>query len=267
MHPHFHHPRKRFGQHFLSDQAVLLQMERSIAPRPQDHMVEIGPGLGVLTRYLIDKVAKYEAIEIDRDLAPILQEAFAQHANFVLHTQDVLKTDWAALHQHQKLRLVGNLPYNISTPLLFSLFEVNPFIQDMHFLLQKEVGERLCAEVGSTHYGRLSVMSQYYGESELLFFVEPFCFTPPPKVDSVFLRLTPVVRTKIAKDLVLFEKIVGTAFNQRRKTLRNSLRALVDPAVFEELGIDAQKRAQELTVDEYITITNYWVDNPGAPIV
>lgn len=253
-----HKPRKRFGQHFLSDEGILRDMAGAVSPQPADHMVEIGPGLGVLTRHLVPEVATFEAIEIDRDLVKLLKEAFGHHEHFVLHEKDVLKADWFSLANDIKLRVVGNLPYNISTPLIFSLFDALAVIQDMHFLLQKEVGERLSAPVGTHNYGRLSVMSHYYCDTELLFYVDPDAFTPPPKVDSVFLRMTPKAQKTVkAHDTKLLEKVVATAFNQRRKTLRNSLRSLLDEAGFEALNIDLKKRAQDLTVDEYVVISNH----------
>ncbi|PHQ78309.1 MAG: 16S rRNA (adenine(1518)-N(6)/adenine(1519)-N(6))-dimethyltransferase [Coxiella sp. (in: Bacteria)] len=253
-----HRARKRFGQHFLSDETILMDMRQAIAPEKQDHMVEIGPGMGVLTRYLVAEVATFEAIEIDRDLIKLLQEEFGHYDHFVLHTMDVLQTNWSQLANDLKLRVVGNLPYNISTPLIFSLFDAISVVHDMHFLLQKEVGERLAAPVGAHGYGRLSVMSQYYCDTELLFYVDPDAFTPPPKVNSVFLRMTPKPAAQLTvKDTKLFEKVVATAFNQRRKTLRNSLRPMLDEAGFEVLGIDLKKRAQDLTVDEYVRIANY----------
>lgn len=254
---HHHKPRKRFGQHFLSDDSILQEMQRVIAPEPQDHMIEIGPGLGVLTRYLVDHVAHYEAIEIDRDLVSVLNESFGHHANFILHAQDVLTINWFELADDQKLRVVGNLPYNISTPLIFALFDAIEIVEDMYFLLQKEVGLRLAAAVGSSNYGRLSVMAQYFCEVELLFDVDPDAFTPPPKVDSIFIRMLPrPAEQREAHDVKLLSEVVATAFNQRRKTLRNSLRNLVDEQQFEQLGIDLKKRAQDLSVDEFVRIAN-----------
>lgn len=263
MNSHQHKPRKRFGQHFLSDESILLDMRHAIAPGPADHMIEIGPGLGVLTGYLVDAVARFEAIEIDRDLISVLTEAFGHHANFVLHHQDVLSVDWFKLADDKKLRVVGNLPYNISTPILFNLFNALDVVQDMHFLLQKEVGLRLAAKVGSSNYGRLSVMAQYFCDVELLFLVDPNAFSPPPKVDSVFLRMTPRSEfSHCARDVKVLESVVATAFNQRRKTLRNSLRNVLDDAAFLALNIDPQKRAQDLTVDDYVRITKLIEERP-----
>jgi 16S rRNA (adenine1518-N6/adenine1519-N6)-dimethyltransferase len=253
-----HKHRKRFGQHFLSDESILQEMQRCIHPCSNDHMIEVGPGLGVLTRYLVDHVAQFEAIEIDRDLVALLGEAFGHHDNFTLHQQDVLRTDWAALAKEKKLRVVGNLPYNISTPLIFSLYNVIAKIEDMHFLLQREVGLRMAAGVGTSNYGRLSVMTQYFCDVELLFDVDPHAFTPPPKVNSTFLRLVPKnLETQQAVDIKALESVVATAFNQRRKTLRNSLRKVLDETAFSRLDIDPQKRAQDLGVAEYIKIANF----------
>ncbi len=255
--PH-HKPRKRFGQHFLSDESVLLDMQRVIAPKIADHMVEIGPGLGVLTRHLIDSVHRYDAIEIDRDLVAILKEAFSQHDNLTLHLQDVLSLNWFELATEKPMRVVGNLPYNISTPLLFDLFDAVAVIEDMHFLLQKEVGLRLAAPVGSSNYSRLTVMTHYFCDVELLFLVDPDAFTPPPKVDSVFVRLIPKRAQQIkAVDIKKLTAVVACAFNQRRKTLRNSLKDVLDDVGFAQLDIDPQRRAQDLSVEDFVRIANF----------
>lgn len=252
MHKH----RKRFGQHFLNDEGLLQEMAAVIAPMPQDNMVEIGPGLGVLTHHLVGVVAHYDAIEIDRDLVGVLNEVMGHYPQFHLHEMDVLKVDWFRLAASHRLRVVGNLPYNISTPLLFSMFNAIDVIIDMHFLLQKEVAERLVATVGSHQYGRLSVMGQYYCDMELLFNVDPDAFIPPPKVDSTFLRLLPKKPVLKAQDTTLLERVVATAFNQRRKTLRNSLQTVIDAEGLERLGIDPKKRAQDVTVSEYVMLAN-----------
>lgn len=252
-----HRTKKRFGQHFLHDEGILLDMQASIAPRSSDHIVEIGPGLGVLTRYLVDQVQQFDAIEIDRDLIGLLHESFDHHANFRLHEQDALTVDWLGFAGDSTCRVVGNLPYNISTPLLFKLFDALPAIKDMHFLLQKEVGDRLVAPVSTSKYGRLSVMAQYYCDVHALFPVGPEAFSPPPKVDSTFLRLEPHDhRTLSAHSVSRLSQVVATAFNQRRKTLRNSLSTLIDEALLSRLGIDAQKRAQDVSVQEYVQIAN-----------
>jgi len=212
----------------------------------------------VLTRYLVGAVEKFEAIEIDRDLIPILNETFGHHKNFTLYNQDVLQTNWSELADDKKLRIVGNLPYNISTPILFSLFGALDVIEDMYFLLQKEVGQRLGAEVGSTNYGRLSVMAQYFCDVEPLFLVDPDAFSPPPKVDSIFVRLVPKESAEhSAANVKKLASVVAMAFNQRRKTLRNSLRKILDDTAFAALNIDPQKRAQDLSVDDYVRIANF----------
>lgn len=253
-----HRPRKRFGQNFLHDDAVLLQMQQSISPQANDHMIEIGPGLGVLTRHLIGNVKNFEAIEIDRDLIGLLHESFDQYDNFILHEMDVLKADWFKLAGDGPIRVVGNLPYNISTPLMFHLFEAQPVIVDMYFLVQKEVGERLAAPVGDTRYSRLSVMAQYYCTIDCLFLVYPESFTPAPKVDSVFIRLVPRPSSEMqAKDVSRLESVVTMAFSQRRKTIRNSLGKLLNDAAFAALDINSKKRAQDLSVDDYVRIANY----------
>lgn len=252
-----HRARKRFGQHFLNDELVLSQMQQAVSPHADDHLVEIGPGLGVLTQYLVGYVKLFEAIEIDRDLIPVLHEAFDHYPQFTLHEMDALKADWFSLAGDQKIRVVGNLPYNISTPLMFSLFEALDVIIDMHFLLQKEVGDRLCARVGSSQYGRLSVMAQYYCEIDSLFDVGPEAFSPPPKVNSSFLRLMPRssdVRLRV--DVMQLSRVVSTAFNQRRKTLRNSVQSLLSSDDLLEIGVDPQKRAQDVTVDEFVAMAS-----------
>lgn len=257
MTQHHHKPRKRFGQHFLADEQILLEMQQAIAPQATDHMIEIGPGLGVLTHYLVEHVACYEAIEIDRDLVSLLQENFSHHPHFTLHSQDVLTVDWFQLAGDSPLRVVGNLPYNISTPLIFALFDAIDVIRDMYFLLQKEVALRLAAEVGSSNYGRLSVMAQYFCEVNLLFDVDPEAFSPPPKVNSTFIEMVPrPVERRNAQNLKTLSTVVATAFNQRRKTLRNSLRELVAVEDFEQLGIDPKKRAQDLSVDDFVSIAS-----------
>lgn len=245
--------RKRFGQHFLQDASVLQQIVASIAPKTENHLVEIGPGQGALTDYLIGKTKQLDLIEIDRDLIAILQEKFGDHAS--IYEGDVLAFDFKQL-QGSALRIVGNLPYNISTPLLFHLFDFLDLIKDMHFLLQKEVVDRLTARVGSRQYSRLSVMAQYYCDTATLFLVEPEAFSPPPKVRSALIRLQPKQRTDQAKDMSVFHKVVREAFQYRRKTLSNSLKKLVSADQLRALGIDPKRRPQELTVEEYVQISN-----------
>lgn len=249
-----HKPRKRFGQHFLNDAGVITQIINAINPQPSEHLVEIGPGEGVLTKLLLPAVKRLDAVEIDRDLVTLLTQKFP---SLHLHNQDVLTFDFATLaNTEEKLHLVGNLPYNISTPLLFHVFATLKNISVMHFMLQKEVVDRLCAPVGDKHYNRLSVMSQYFCRSENLFIIPPQAFTPPPRVMSAFVRMTPNPPNIPAKNLALFSQIVKNAFMYRRKTLSNSLKEVVSAATLTNLGINPQLRAQNLSVEQYVTLSN-----------
>lgn len=253
-----HLPRKRFGQHFLRDAKVLQRIAQAIAAQPGQHVVEIGPGEGVLTDYLVASSCQLTLIEIDRDLAQALQQRFAGNTNVSLINQDVLQVDFAQWSSApHSLRVVGNLPYNISSPLLFKLFAYCDSIADMHFLLQKEVVERMTAPVGDANYNRLSVMTQYFCDNEALFDVPPSAFYPPPKVDSAVIRMVPRTPTVIAQDLPTLELVVRTAFNQRRKTIHNALKTLLDDAALHALKIDPMQRPQTLSVDAYVRISNY----------
>ncbi len=251
-----HQPRKRFGQNFLHDQNILNKMAQSIQVKPGDSLVEIGPGQGALTQHLLATAQKLEAIEIDRDLIQLLKEKFSQHPNFTLYNADILSFDFSTLQQPSPLRVVGNLPYNISTPLLFKLYALGERIQDMYFLLQKEVVDRMCAKVNDHNYGRLSIMSQYFCECHTLFGVSPQCFTPAPKVDSAFIQLIPRQPALIAQTFAQFELVVRTAFTFRRKTLSNSLKSLLTSAQLEKIGIDPSLRPQNLSVTDYVRISN-----------
>lgn len=254
-----HSPRKRFGQHFLIDQAVLENIAKAIKVSPSDNVVEIGPGKGVLTLELIDSSPQHlDIIEIDRDLVAFLQQKFSSVNNLSIHSSDILQFDWQKLlSERTDLRIVGNLPYNITTPLLFQLFDLGNQVQDMHFLLQKEVVARLTATVGSHNYSRLTVMAQYFAELEYLFEVNAEAFSPPPKVESAFIRITPFkVLPFPAKDLKLFAAIVKEAFTYRRKTLANCLHKLVPVKILENLNIDPKLRPQQLTVENFVKISN-----------
>jgi 16S rRNA (adenine1518-N6/adenine1519-N6)-dimethyltransferase len=246
--------RKRFGQHFLVDRGVIAAILDAIAPRRTDHLVEIGPGRGALTSDLAARLDRLEVIEIDRGLAQALR---ARHAgsNLVVHEADVLAFDFGALPA--PLRVVGNLPYNISTPILFRLADLAARIADVHAMLQSEVVERIVAAPGTSEYGRLSVMLQYRFECQRLFDVAPQAFRPPPRVESALLRMTPRPAAALgARDPRQFALVVQTAFSQRRKMLRNTLRALVAPARLVALGIEPTRRAEELAIDEYVAIAN-----------
>jgi len=247
-------PRKRFGQHFLKDPFYLQRFRMAIAPQADDHLVEIGAGQGALTDYLIGTTQCFDLIEIDRDLIPFLQKKYGHQAT--IHECDVLHFDFHQLYNDQKLRVVGNLPYNISTPLIFHLFEQLDIIQDMHFLLQKEVVDRLTAEPNTRHYGRLSIMTQFYCTAIALLIVPPAAFSPPPRVISAFVRLLPHKVPLVVKSKRIFQMIVRKAFNYRRKTLSNSLKRWITADQLIALDINPKKRPQELKVKEYIRISD-----------
>ena len=250
-------PRKRFGQHFLHDRGVVRRIVSAIAPRPGDNMVEIGPGTGVLSRELLATLDALQAVEIDRDLAASVRQELSTRG-LVVHLCDALAFDFASLaHGPRELRVVGNLPYNISTPLLFHLFEYREAISDMHFMLQREVVTRLAAPPGGKDYGRLSVMAQLHCHVEFLFQVAPGAFTPPPRVDSALVRLRPRDRLVVAPEqLAAFGRVVAQAFGQRRKTLRNSLRGLLDAAQMERAGVDPSSRPETLSVHAFAALTH-----------
>jgi 16S rRNA (adenine1518-N6/adenine1519-N6)-dimethyltransferase len=254
----YHRPRKRFGQHFLKDFNIVQRIVMAIDPHQDQHLVEIGPGLGVLTENLLPLVEKLDAVELDRDLIPKLHAAYLPLGNFTIHSADALRFDFCALAtNHEKLRIVGNLPYNISTPLIFHLIDQIQCIQDMHFMLQKEVVDRLAAQPNSSDYGKLSVMIQYHCQVQSMFNVPPDAFSPPPKVDSSIVRLVPHQTPPVAvKDLVLFEQLVSRAFAQRRKTLRNNLKVWLNDEQWKASGIDPQRRAETLSIEEFARLTH-----------
>jgi len=250
-----HIPRKRFGQHFLTDQSVIADIVAAIRPQPDDAMVEIGPGLGALTTPLTAVLHHLHVIEIDRDIVLRLQRAYAP-ARLTVHAGDVLEFDFSALPR--ALRVVGNLPYNISTPLLFRLARYAERIQDMHFMLQKEVVERMVAAPGGGDYGRLSVMLQYRFDMELLLAVPPDAFSPPPQVNSAVVRMLPRPQAQLtAATEAGLAQVVRRAFAQRRKTLRNSLAGLLEAADYDALGIVPGLRAENLAVPDFVAISNY----------
>lgn len=261
-----HRARKRFGQNFLRDPGIISRIVRSIAPRASDRLVEIGPGQGALTEPLLDAAGHLEVIELDRDLIPGLRVQFFNYPDFVIHEGDALKFDFAALKgEGPALRVVGNLPYNISTPLIVHLLSMGDAIGDMHFMLQKEVVERLAAQPGGPDWGRLSVMAQYHCRVDQLFVVPPEAFVPRPKVDSAIVRLTPHAELPhTAQDTRLLFDMVRTAFGQRRKTLRNNLKGLIPAEQLEGLGIDPGRRPQTLTVEEYVRIANHLAAQAAA---
>jgi 16S rRNA (adenine1518-N6/adenine1519-N6)-dimethyltransferase len=245
-------PKKRLGQHFLTDRHYLERIVAEIDPRPGDAMVEIGPGPGALTERLAQVVHPLHVVEIDRALAADLRSRFAPEA-VVVHEGDALAFDLATLPAG--LRVVGNLPYNVSTPLLFHVADFAPRIRDCVFMLQKEVVDRMVAAPGTPEYGRLSVMLQYRFAMTLAFRVPPGAFTPPPKVDSAIVRLQPLGAARpVARDEDRFARIVAAAFMQRRKTLRNALRNLVDETAFARAGIDPGLRGETLSVAQFLAL-------------
>lgn len=252
-----HHARKRFGQNFLQDGGVINNILRAINPLPEEHLVEIGPGQGALTQQLSASGCQLDVIELDRDLVPGLLAAFSVNPRFKLHSADALKFDFNSLVSGAvPLRVVGNLPYNISTPLIFKLLENTAIIQDMHFMLQLEVVDRLAASPGNKDWGRLGIMAQYHCEVEKLFEVPPEAFNPQPKVQSAIVRLAPRTTSPWpACDTQLLRQVVQTSFGQRRKTLRNNLKGLIDTTRLESLGIDPGARAETLTLPQFIEIT------------
>jgi 16S rRNA (adenine1518-N6/adenine1519-N6)-dimethyltransferase len=250
-----HIPRKRFGQHFLHDAHFVARIIEAIDPRPGDRVVEIGPGLGALTQPLLERLSHLDVVEIDRDIVARLRaEHSAEHLS--VHAGDALRFDFAALGSD--LRVVGNLPYNISTPLLFHLSDAARHIRDMTFMLQKEVVERMVAPPGGKDYGKLSVMLQVKFAMQRLFIVPPGAFRPPPKVDSAIVRLLPLGSTAPAiADEHLFADVVSAAFNQRRKMLRQSLKALLSVQDLQGLGIDPQARAEQLHLGDFVRCANF----------
>ncbi len=257
-----HIPRKRFGQNFLVSAGVIANIVDAIQPQCGDLMVEIGPGLAALTAPLLARLDHLHVVEIDRDLIARLKESFPPE-RLTIHEGDALAFDFATLGD--QLRVVGNLPYNISTPLLFHLAESAAIVRDMHFMLQKEVVDRMVASPGGAEYGRLSVMLQYRYEMERLFLVPPDAFKPAPKVESAIVRLLPRPLSALgARDTTVFSRVVMAAFSQRRKMLRNTLRALIGESALTELGITPTRRAEELAVADYVRIANWCVGSSDA---
>lgn len=258
VNPLNHRPRKRFGQNFLRDPGVTFAILSAIDAKLGQHIVEIGPGRGALTGPLLESGARVDVVELDRDLVAFLGKEYSEHENLCIHSGDALRFGFATLCEaHEKLRIVGNLPYNISTPLLFHLLDQADVIQDMHFMLQKEVVDRICAVPGSKQYGKLSVMIHYRCAPEKLFDVAPESFEPPPKVTSSVLRLTPHPAPPVSiQRFDLFEKVVTQSFSQRRKTLRNSLKPLLSAEQIECLGIDPGARPETLSLEAFASLSN-----------
>lgn len=256
--PPEHRARKRFGQNFLHDNNIIRRIVESIHPQPGDHLVEIGPGQGALTTPLVNSGARLDAIELDRDLAAWLQSRFSDTPTFTLHQADVLKFDLATLSDKPRsLKVVGNLPYNISTPCIFHLLKYDQLIDEMTFMLQLEVVQRLAAQAGDGQYGRLSVMAQYHCEIEHLFDVPPGAFKPQPKVTSAIVRLRPRRQpTAVADDPAMLQILVRTAFSQRRKTLKNCIKGLITGIDSSDLPVDLSLRPENLSLADYVRLSN-----------
>ena len=253
-----HRPRKRFGQNFLVDTNIIDKIISSIDPAPDDHIIEVGPGLGALTQPLLSLVNRLDVIELDRDVIPKLRK-LAGRETLHIHNIDVLAFDFTAFERSdfegQKLRIIGNLPYNISTAILFHLIQHRDVVQDMHFMLQKEVVERIAAAVGSHDYSRLSVMMQLHFSISPLFSVAADCFRPVPKVESAVVSLTPRPGLPIRPEQYdAFAVLVRQAFSHRRKTLKNTLKGLCSPSQMGAAGIDPGKRPQELGIQDYLNL-------------
>ena len=251
-----HVARKRFGQNFLHDRHVLTSITEAIDPQDGDAMVEIGPGLAAMTDQLLRSLKHMHVVELDRDLVTRLEKAYPRN-KLTVHSGDALKFDFSTIPvpEGQKLRIVGNLPYNISSPLLFHLATFAPMVQDQHFMLQKEVVERMVAEPGSKVYGRLSVMLQWRYDMSLLFVVPPEAFDPPPKVDSAIVRMIPVANP-LACDGAKLEAVVQKAFSQRRKVIRNCLAGMATEEQIAAAGIDPTLRPEAVGLAEYVALAN-----------
>ncbi|MDH3448046.1 MAG: 16S rRNA (adenine(1518)-N(6)/adenine(1519)-N(6))-dimethyltransferase RsmA [Gammaproteobacteria bacterium] len=248
--------RKRFGQHFLHDQRVIESILRAVDPQPGDRLLEIGPGQGALTYPLLQRCRELVAIELDRDLIPGLKSKAGRYGKLEIINADILEYRLPELGTGEAWRLVGNLPYNISTPLMFHLLESARLIKDMHFMVQKEVALRIVARPGETDYGRLSVMLQYHCECQYLLDVAPDSFKPPPRVESTVIRLRPLPEPEYdVGNYEVFSTLVQTAFGQRRKTIANSLKPLMDRALIIACGIDPGLRAQNLRLADFARLS------------
>jgi len=261
-----HHARKRFGQNFLHDPAVIERIVKAIAPKPTDFLVEIGPGLGALTEPVVEKSGRLTVVELDRDLAQRLQEHPVLADKLTIYQTDAMKFDFSQLLPEQgKLKVFGNLPYNISTPLLFHLFSFADAIENMHFMLQKEVVERMTAGPGSKAFGRLSVMTQFFCHAIPVVEVGPGAFKPAPKVDSAVVRLIPRATSERADVPVeVLNRVCLEAFNQRRKTLRNGFSNFATAEQIQALGIDPGLRPEQLSVDDFIRVAQWLAQQPTS---
>ena len=269
-----HTARKRFGQNFLHDTHVIQNIVATICPQKDQFLLEIGPGLGALTEPVAEQIDRLTVLELDRDLAERLRHHPFLHQKLNVIETDAMQFDFEKLYaseklaeEQQKIRVFGNLPYNISTPLMFHLFRFCDIIQDMHFMLQKEVVKRLCAAPNSKAYGRLTIMTQYFCQVMPVLEVPPSAFKPAPKVDSAVVRLIPHQQLPHAvKDLYWLNRVTAQAFNQRRKTLRNALSTLISPENLTALSIDLNARAENLSIADYARLADWLADNPPADI-
>ena len=269
-----HTARKRFGQNFLHDTHVIQNIVAAICPQKDQFLLEIGPGLGALTEPVAEQIDRLTVLELDRDLAERLRHHPFLHQKLHVIETDAMQFDFAQLYaseklaeEQQKIRVFGNLPYNISTPLMFHLFKFCDIIQDMHFMLQKEVVKRLCAAPNSKAYGRLTIMTQYFCQVMPVLEVPPSAFKPAPKVDSAVVRLIPHQQLPHAvKDLYWLNRVTAQAFNQRRKTLRNALSTFISPENLTALSIDLNGRAENLSIADYARLADWLADNPPADV-
>ena len=252
-----HKARKRFGQNFLTDDRVIQRIVEVINPRDDQLMLEIGPGQAALTAPLAESGVELHLVELDRDLAAFLAGRFNRQPNVFLHEADALKVDFSNLTGNRPFRLVGNLPYNISTPLLFHVLQWSELIIDMHFMLQQEVVNRMAAEPGTKAWGRLSIMCQYRCQVTPLFIVPSESFSPPPRVQSAIVRLVPHRQAPVRIDsMPAFERLVSQAFSMRRKTLRNCMRGLIETDQIEAAGIDPAVRPETLSLQQFAKLSN-----------
>ena len=258
-------PRRRYGQHFLHDPNIIRKIIDAIQPRSDDLFVEVGPGRGAITRPLAETVKRLDTIEIDRDLAAMLENQ-DWHGNVTVHCADALDFAFEEMVQPgEMLRLAGNLPYNISSPLLFHLLDSSHLFEDIHVMLQKEVVDRITAPPGTRTYGRLTVALAARCKAKSLFDIHPGSFTPPPRVESSFLRLTPLQNQKVSAVLApAFDQLVTQAFNMRRKQLSNALRELLDAKQIRSAGVDPTRRAEDLDVDAFVRLSQLWLQR-GLP--
>jgi len=259
-----HQAKKRFGQNFLHDEGVISRIVDAINPEPGENLIEIGPGLGALTEPVIDRAGPISVVELDRDLAHRLRHHPFLASKVTIHEADALKFDFSEIANDEKpLRIFGNLPYNISTPLIFHLLTFKDSVKDMHFMLQKEVVQRMAASHNCKAYGRLSIMTQYQCQVIPVMEIGPEAFKPAPKVDSAIVRLIPHGEIKNpVKDIKSLNQVCLAAFNQRRKTIRNSFKKLFTVEQLTALDIDATLRPENLPISDYIKLANFLTDNP-----